>query len=222
MDELLAALRTGAAPGSTATEREAAAAVCRAFLIALETEPGQPLSPFAKTPPPHVIDVTEEPPPPSSTAASALSVESLDATTDELSEEEGLVEGEEEPTDDDTEENPATCPEEEEDGVSPHDTEAPSSSPQPPSSSPSMPPQIPNTPLDPRAVATLFQAARSLPTEQLLELAIMHMRTQLKAKGADAPASRPGVRFNLVQIPPDVRAIENSTLSSLYRRSDER
>jgi hypothetical protein len=68
------------------------------------------------------------------------------------------------------------------------------------------PPAPPAAPIDVNAVASMVRAARAMPTEQVLDLAITHMRDRLRARGEAIPkAPSSGVRFHLVPIPSNTR-----------------
>ncbi len=60
----------------------------------------------------------------------------------------------------------------------------------------------PAFPIDPQAVASLIEAARTLPTETMLDLAISHVRSLVQAKGQPVPQASAPVRFHLVPLPP--------------------
>ncbi len=93
--------------------------------------------------------------------------------------------------------------------------EAPDTEPQPepdsrsrrsvpmPAAVPLRPPHVPPAfPIDPQAVASLIEAARTLPTETMLDLAISHVRSLVQAKGQPMPQASAPVRFHLVPLPP--------------------
>jgi hypothetical protein len=226
MDELLAALRAGAAPGSTTAERHAAAAVCRALLIALETAPGQPLSLLAISAPQAAFAVGQEPhaespPDPTGEASDAPAGDEWDRGDTQDDEADGLHDEADGVADDadeaSAESDVQLCDASE---VPPH-TAPPARSPTVPAGAATPTPSMPS--LDPNAVAALFQAARAMPTEQLLDLAILHMRSRLKEKGVQVPASPPSsVRFQLVPIPSEIRASTAPNYSARAYRPDAR
>jgi hypothetical protein len=223
MDELFDVLRTGTAPGSPPAARQAAAAVCRAFLIALEAPPGQPLlafsSPTAPTP-----SAAAEPPGPLSAISrgdgtNTPPVREVDRNAASNMSEECLAragDAEGELARDD-----AVCAETITSSVT--ESVVPSSAEarlcdaaevppypaaavldyEPPFSFMSQP-APPAVPIDVNTVSSMVRAARAMPTEQVLDLAINHMRERLRARGEAIPkAPSSGVRFHLVPISPD-------------------
>ncbi len=60
----------------------------------------------------------------------------------------------------------------------------------------------PAFPIEPQAVASFIEAARTLPTETMLDLAISHVRSLVRAKGQPLPQASAPVRFHLVPLPP--------------------
>lgn len=221
MDELFDVLRTGTAPGSPPAARQAAAAVCRAFLIALEATPGQPLlsfsSPTAPTPTPTAAEPLGAPaaiPGGDGSTSPVREVEPDDASS--VSEERFAEGGEIEEAlarDGAVAAEPLTSSATE--SVVPSRSEARlcDAAEVPPYQNAAgfvdpfrfgapPPPAPPAAPIDVNAIASMVRAARSMPTEQALALAISHMRDRLRARGEEIPkAPSSGVRFHLVPIP---------------------
>ena len=177
MTEPLSVLAAAIAPGSSREQRAAAADVCRMLIAALEAQEGQPLP----------ISTAEaqpgEPLPPAAPA---------------------------EPTAPAVPPALASAPD-----VRQPAAEAPNTEPQPepdsrsrrtvpmPAAVPLRPPHVPPAfPIDPQAVASLIDAARTLPTETMLDLAISHVRSLVQAKGQPVPQASAPVRFHLVPLPP--------------------
>ena len=222
MDDLFDVLRTGTAPGSSLAARQAAAAVCRAFLIALEATPGHPLLAFSSPTAPSPTIAAVEPlgapaaiPGGDGSTSPVREVEPDDASS--VSEERlaGVGEPEEalardgavaaEPLTSSATESviPSRaevrlCHAAE---VPPYQDAARFVDPFPFGAPP--PPIPPAASIDLNAVASMVRAARAMPTEQALDLAISHMRDRLRARGEELPkAPSSGVRFRLVSVPP--------------------
>ena len=211
MDELFDVLRAGTAPGSPPAARQAAAAVCHAFLIALEATPGQPLLRFPTPPAPTAAGTA-----PASTSLSDIPLNEedngvLDEDTQGAapSESEAGTAMEDEPDEDllldgatmeshsspkvDTQLCDAAEARQHMEGAAPVFTSPPTAR------------------INAEAIATLARSVQSLPMEQVLDLAITQMRTLLREKGEPVPtAPRAGVRFRLVPIPQDARTFGGS------------
>ncbi len=227
MDELFDVLRTGTAPGSPPAARQAAAAVCRAFLIALEATPGQPLLAFSSPTAPSPTTAAAAPLGASTSSLERDGTMSLVREMDpddasSVSEEPVAERGEAEDAlaqDGAVAAEPLTssatesvipsraevhlCDAAE---VPPYQDAAGVVAPFPFGAPP--PPIPPAAPIDVNAVTSMVRAARAMPTEQALDLAISHMRARLRARGEEIPkAPSSGVRFHLVPVPPSPPAL---------------
>lgn len=197
MDELFDVLRAGTAAGSTPVERQAAAAVCRAFLIALEATPGQPL---LGIPSPEISSAVTETP---SASLSTSTAEASNIMTDAEAEGVEASTGEVTATSENARAEQLAFPSHVPAGIAtdPQVQEGPA-----PTFEASIPfvaqPASPATLIDAEAVERMVRAAQALPREQLLDLAIAQMRARLQAKGEPIPSlPSSGVRFHLVPIP---------------------
>ena len=180
MTEPLSVLADAIAPGSSREQRAAAADVCRMLIAALEAQEGQPLPLSTAEAQPGELLPTVAP------------AESAGPATDERH-----------PT---AEAPSATMPD-----VRQPAAEVPPAEPLPVPDSQSrrtvpmpaaVPLRPPAFPIDPQAVASLIDAARTLPTETMLDLAISHVRSLVQAKGQPMPQASAPVRFHLVPLPP--------------------
>lgn len=176
MDQFFSVLRAGTAPRSSPTERQAAAAVCRLLLSALETPLGQPLA-LPGGPPTSEAPVTfaEGSPGETEPAQGAPAQVDPDAPTKaaSLALSRDLAEAE--------------AP-----GAIPPASHAAEETRVVPDAAPSSPTaSAPRMPLDPEAVAAMVRAARNVPTEQLLDLAIVRVQSLLKERGQVPPSPAP-------------------------------
>lgn len=220
MDNLFAVLRAGTAAGSSPVERQAAAAVCRAFLIALEATPGEPL---LRMPPANAAaEAVPIPPLPSARGERADTIVDSTANIDEAAQEEGVnfddTEEEDKANDGSADgfslnaEDPTLDPLAEvqlceaDEVPLPAETNA---SPFGPLGSVGFHPEShPAVPLDATAIGTMLRTVQALPMEQVLNLAISQLREKLREKGEPIPAAQPpSLRFRLVPIPAEVRAL---------------
>jgi hypothetical protein len=177
MDQFFSVLRAGTAPGSSLIERQSAATVCRLLLTALETPIGQPLA-F-----------------PGGPTAPDASAPSAEVSTGEI------MPGQSLPPDKADADAPtkaaslALVPDLAE-AAAPVALDSASRAAEGPRVAPEATPQIPTasaprTTLDPAAVAELVRAARNVPTDQLLELAIVRVQSLLKERGQVPPPPAP-------------------------------
>ncbi len=193
MHELMNVLSAAMAPGSTSEQRAAAAGLCRTLLLALEATPGQPLA-AASAPTAAELPNQAEPSP-------------HDEPTAEPHEDTSEHEAEgthkhDEPTEP-TAEAPAApeaAPFGEPERTAPTTTSEPTRR-TAPFPAPTVRPPASALPLTPQNVASFVEAARNLPTETLLDLAISHVRNLVAAKGQELPTPSAPVRFHLVPLP---------------------
>lgn len=187
MDQFFSVLRAGTAPRSSPTERQAAAAVCRLLLTALETPIGQPLAfpdgPSTAEAPARSAEVSTGETEPAPSATSAPIASNAQTTTASLA------------LDPDLAEVGAPVALDFASDALDGDRVAPDAAPQIPTAS------APRMPLDPAAVAALVRAARNVPTDQLLDLAIVRVQALLKERGQVPPPSDPSpLGFPLVPL----------------------
>lgn len=189
MHELMNVLSAAMAPGSTSEQRSAAAGLCRTLLLALEATPGQPLA-AAAAPTAAELPNQAEPSP-------------NDETHEDTSEREAENTSEHEEPSEPTDEAPAAReaaplsePERPETTATSEPTRRTA-----PFPAPTVRPPAPPLPITPQNVASFVEAARNLPTETLLDLAISHVRNLVAAKGQELPTPSVPVRFHLVPLP---------------------
>jgi hypothetical protein len=185
MDEIFSVLGAGIAPGSTLAQRQAAAVTCRVLLAALETPRGQPLSLLA-------TQVNSEVP---TVAESRASEDVAPATPSDDADAPSAKEVPEAASD--TPDGSGTAP------SAAAEKGSPSPQPAPPQASPTAKP--PGAGVDPAAVAALVQAARTIPPDQLLDLAIARVRSLLQTRGQSLPPPvAPPVRFPILSLSPSL------------------
>lgn len=193
MHELMNVLSAAMVPGSTSEQRAAAADLCRTLLLALEATPGQPLAAGAT---PTAAELPNQAKPSPNDEAT---YEPHEDTSEH--EAEALNEHDEptEPTDE-AGEAPEAAPLGKPERTEPTATSEPTRR-TAPFPSPTVRPPAPALPLTPQNVASFVEAARNLPTETLLDLAISHVRNLVAAKGQELPTPSAPVRFHLVPLP---------------------
>lgn len=187
MDQFFSVLRAGTAPRSSPTERQAAAAVCRLLLSALETPLGQPLA-FPGAP------STSEAPVPFSEDSPSEAEPTQDAAPAQIAPDASIkaVSSAMAPDLAEADRPAALAPA---NSAAEESRVAPGAAPSSPTAG------APKLPLDSEAVAALVRAARNVPTDQLLDLAIVRVQSLLKERGhAPSPPAPSPLGFPIVPL----------------------
>jgi hypothetical protein len=177
MDQFFSVLRAGTAPRSSPAERQAAAVVCRLLLTALETPPGQPLA-FPGGP------STVEAPAPSAEVSTGGTEPTQSAAPAQLAPDAPTKAASLALAPDLAEPAAPVALDSASDALEGARVAA-DAAPQIPTAS------APRMPLDPAAVAALVRAARNVPTDHLLDLAIVRVQSLLKERGQVPPSPAP-------------------------------
>ena len=195
MTEPLSVLAAAIAPGSSREQRAAAADVCRMLISALEAQEGQPLpAPTVEAQPGEPLPIVAASEPAASSAPVAASAPGA-ASTPGASTDHAAPSA---PVAPDAHQVAADAPHAE-----PLEPESRNRRTAPMRAA--VPLRPPALPIDPQAVASLIEAARTLPTETMLDLAISHVRSMVQAKGQPVPSPSAPVRFQLVPLPPGIK-----------------
>ena len=195
MTEPLSVLAAAIAPGSSREQRAAAADVCRMLIAALEAQEGQPLpAPTVEAQPGEPLPIVAS----SAPAASSAPVASADPAAHRAPVVPDEPAAPSAPVAPDAHQVAADAPHAE-----PLEPESRNRRTAPMRAA--VPLRPPALPIDPQAVASLIEAARTLPTETMLDLAISHVRSMVQAKGQPVPSPSAPVRFQLVPLPPGIK-----------------